>query len=365
MKKLAVITVVAVMMAACGGGSGLDGVYVGNHDGMEFKYTFSGNKISVAIDGVATQENTFRLVADKEKGGNSGVIIIVENDQENEWKYELEGDKLTFGGMVMTKQNTMPQKTKNNSKIPNGTYSGTVAGSEATFIISGKNIKVVFEGNVVQEGAYTLEEGVINIGGAFGKAQYELDGDKLTIDGNVFTKQNATPQKADNKRSSGGGKGNITMKTAADEVYFEFYRSGTVTIDWGDGKREKIVTEYNKRTEVEHNYSGKSEHTITITGNDIVFLECDGIQMTSLDVSRCSKLTILGCSNNQLTSLVMGDHKELMSLDIANNQLSVSALNAIFESLPTNTNNKGISFKGNPGSYDCKSDILRNKKWSW
>lgn len=54
----------------------------------------------------------------------------------------------------------------------------------------------------------------------------------------------------------------------------------------------------------------------------LTYLDCRGIQLTSLDISKNTKLRYLGCSGNLLTSLDVSKNTELEELDCSNNQLT-------------------------------------------
>ena len=221
---------------------------------------------------------------------------------------------------------------------------------------------------------------------------------------------------------------------------------GSATIDWGDGTISKIepLTAYNdkntkwllndrnEKDEGEHEYtycheySSSSHVTITIVGENITFLGCNFLKLTSLDISRNTALKYLHCSNNQLTSLDVSNNtalthllcdsnplknldvskntaltylncatNELTSLDVSNNaalidlwctnnqltnldmskntklmslfcfsnQLSTVALNALFETLHNNGRYKGIYIGNNLGDAYNQS-IATSKGWT-
>jgi len=236
MKKLAVITLAAMMMAACGGGVSLEGQYAATQDRDKYEITFSGNQLTMKINGV--------------EAGGVAIFKIIEQRKEDGG---IKGTLLLNGGM----------------------YKDT-------------------------------------------KSEFELKGDKLTIDGLVFTNMNPTPQKTSNSRSiGGGGSGTITMKTKIDYIRLTFEGEGDISIDWGDGKKEtKDIDDW-----IDHNYDENSEHTITITGKNITYLGCLEQQITSLDVSKHTKLIALNCYKNELTSLDVSKNTALESLSCNENEL--------------------------------------------
>ena len=134
--------------------------------------------------------------------------------------------------------------------------------------------------------------------------------------------------------------GVITMTTLASGVSLWIkidtsLGSDNFTIDWGDGEESNLYpTMANPYSDTEsftfsHSYSDASEHLITITGDNIVLLQCSENQLTSLDISRYPELQILFCLYNQLTTLDVSkntaledlwcDYNQLTSLDVSKN----------------------------------------------
>ena len=219
--------------------------------------------------------------------------------------------------------------------------------------------------------------------------------------------------------------GIITMTTQASEVevYIRYltYEQETdnLIIDWGDGEGSQtyatLPDDPYYYLSVSHNYSGASEHHITITGDNIEQfwcnnqkitaldvsrnpnlkqLYCFGSQLTTLDVSRNTALTDLHCDNNQLTTLDvsgatalrnlyckgnqltkldMSSNTGLTRLNCINNQLTASALNDLFRSLHIffiySSTKKEQYFQhlwiyDNPGTSDCDVSIAEEKGWT-
>ena len=158
-----------------------------------------------------------------------------------------------------------------------------------------------------------------------------------------------------------GKEGVITM--VCEDYHYEIYlgvetfkEGEIVTVDWGDGNVEefksfKVYKDWDEDGEdeihyvlstddIEHEYSNKNPHIVTIKGN-IKRLNCVYNNLTSLDVSKNTALTFLDCSSNNLTS---------------------AALNQIFRDLPQVTS--GTIYMGsNPGSNTCDKSIAKNKGW--
>ena len=91
-----------------------------------------------------------------------------------------------------------------------------------------------------------------------------------------------------------------------------------------------------------------SEKIITLKGIEsfsaLTHLDCDGLQLISLDISKNTALTELRCSGNQLTSLDVSKNTALTRLDCRNNQLT---------SLDVSNNNALIDL-------DCEDNNLTN-----
>ena len=103
--------------------------------------------------------------------------------------------------------------------------------------------------------------------------------------------------------------------------------SGTVTIDWGDGSKIETDTlqsddDWDFADLYIHSYTGSTLCTITITGENVTYLNCSDKHLTSLDVSKNTVLRGLECWSNQLTSLDVSKNTALTSLSCSGNQLT-------------------------------------------
>jgi len=215
----------------------------------------------------------------------------------------------------------------------------------------------------------------------------------------------------------------MTMTLKPDgKVSIAMAGTGTMTIDWGDGTKNKTHTlkAYNKKDwhtdlltdrskyRYSHVYSGKSDHTITIIGENITHLNCGSLGLTNLDVSNNSSLTylycpknnlmnldvtkntalkVLHCSDNhlssldvsknsmliylwcfrnQLTSLDMSNNTELTGLDCSSNELSATALDVLFVTLHHDSihGGKRINILSNPGEDSCNQNIAVSMGWT-
>ena len=92
----------------------------------------------------------------------------------------------------------------------------------------------------------------------------------------------------------------MTMTTHRRNV--KFYIVGAATVNWGDGLEIETqnLQSFNrdgKPYRVHHNYQdNENVHTITITGENVWYLECRKKSLRTLDVSGNSALKILKCS---------------------------------------------------------------------
>ena len=154
---------------------------------------------------------------------------------------------------------------------------------------------------------------------------------------------------SDDDDNNGGGNNNdndeqpiqqpikeIIMTKANDISAVEIYTfnlGDTITIDYGDGNIQEIIAdkkyyEYDNkgnniergRISLEYIYSDSKIHTITIEG-EVWGLDCEGNDITSLDVSKNTTLVYLDCGYNDLTSLDVTKNTELIELACDDNQL--------------------------------------------
>ena len=206
--------------------------------------------------------------------------------------------------------------------------------------------------------------------------------------------------------------GVITMTTKASEVSFTVAGAKDINIDWGDGKKSNANDA--ERTVsggflFSRDYSGTIERNITIFGN-VTSLDCAGMELTALDVSKNTALEWLSCGHNlfttvdvskntalthlnfgygsqittldvskntalkslyiidaQLKSLDVSTNTELRELNVRNNQLTTDALNDLFKTLtdkPVGPNDsRAITTVNNPGTPYCDHSIAEKKGW--
>ena len=120
--------------------------------------------------------------------------------------------------------------------------------------------------------------------------------------------------------------GIMTMTTAAEEVRIVLHGSSAkATIDWGDGSEPEQV----EVGEILVRKFSNVNRIITITGKNIMSLDCSRNQLTSLDVSQNAALVGLECYQNKLLTLnvskntalkyLLCDKNLLTALDLSRN----------------------------------------------
>ena len=134
-----------------------------------------------------------------------------------------------------------------------------------------------------------------------------------------------------------GKEGVITMTTEKTYIHLyvaTFNEGDIITIDWGDGDPEefksfKVYQDWDEdeihyvlsTDDIEHKYSNKNPHIVTIKGN-IKGLDCYYNNLTSLNVSGCTALIWLDCHENNLTSLDVSKNTALIYLSCSSNNLT-------------------------------------------
>ena len=106
-----------------------------------------------------------------------------------------------------------------------------------------------------------------------------------------------------------------TSKTKGEKLLFNIYPKASFTIE--GVKANGIDPETNKQIYILDSEDGK----ISISG-PVLFFECSGENITSLDVSKNSQLKVLDCSQNSLTSLDVSKNTNIGTLNCSNNNLS-------------------------------------------
>ena len=110
----------------------------------------------------------------------------------------------------------------------------------------------------------------------------------------------------------------ITLKTSkakGEKLLFNIYPKTSFTIE--GVKANGIDPETKKQIYILDSEDGK----ISISG-PVLFFECSGENITSLDISKNSQLKVLDCSQNSLTSLDVSKNTNIGTLNCSNNNLS-------------------------------------------
>ncbi len=106
-----------------------------------------------------------------------------------------------------------------------------------------------------------------------------------------------------------------TSKTKGEKLLFNIYPKASFTIE--GVKANGIDPETKKQIYILDSEDGK----ISISG-PVLFFECSGENITSLDISKNSQLKVLDCSQNSLTSLDVSKNTNIGTLNCSNNNLS-------------------------------------------
>lgn len=166
----------------------------------------------------------------------------------------------------------------------------------------------------------------------------------------------------------------ITMtSTKSGEVSFLIAGSGTMIINWGNGKKSETHTlsDYDDDFLSTHRYShtyayyDTTRRTITIRGKNITHLNCIENQLISLDVSSNTALKGLWCFEKQLTNLDLHNNTALEILWLVGSRLTNLDLNnnATLTSLSCNNNQlRNLDVSNNTALKDlcCYGNQIRH-----
>jgi len=97
---------------------------------------------------------------------------------------------------------------------------------------------------------------------------------------------------------------------------------------------------------------------------ELTELFCEHNELASLDVSKNVNLTRLVCTNSNLTRLDLSNNTKLIRLNCSSNNLTAPVLNALFDTLHSNSGTKTIDIRNNPGTDDCDRSIAEKKGWT-
>ena len=116
------------------------------------------------------------------------------------------------------------------------------------------------------------------------------------------------------------------METAKARPIIDLKGSGSVSINWGNGKSNTYPLTMST-LRISHAYTDSATHTITITGDNIVSLVCGNNQLTSLNVTKCASLIELTCSENSLATLNVSGYTKLQRIECGCNKLTKLVVN--------------------------------------
>ena len=145
--------------------------------------------------------------------------------------------------------------------------------------------------------------------------------------------------------------------------------SRNTALEWLDCCNNQLTSlDVSKNTSLVQIYCVDNQlQSLDVSKNfSLVILKCFENKITYLDVSKNEKLETLNCYKNQLTSLVVGaKNRELNLLLFSDNQLSTTAINTVFQSLPSDPiwSYKLLTVGNNPGTGFCDRSIAVNKGW--
>ena len=142
--------------------------------------------------------------------------------------------------------------------------------------------------------------------------------------------------------------------------------SGTATVDWGDGS-SNTYTLGAEDTDCMHTFQSVADnHTITVEGANVSYLNVGVQVITSVDLRKNPALVHFECWNNQIAELDFSYNTALKFVDCKYNRLSANGIDAMFQTLHSNNSvsvQKEIRIKGNSGVDDCNRSIAVNKGW--
>ncbi len=166
-----------------------------------------------------------------------------------------------------------------------------------------------------------------------------------------------------------------TSKEIGSSIYFSLKsNSDSLLVDFGNGI--KVTKTVPKQSETVITGILVGSQTIKIYGLNIIWFACSSMQLTSLDVTNDTELSILNCSNNELKYLDLTKNKALTYLTCNSNNLMVLDVtkNDSLENLTCNDNFlTTIDLSGNSELkiLNCYSnqlmvlDISYNTELSW
>lgn len=159
-------------------------------------------------------------------------------------------------------------------------------------------------------------------------------------------------------------KGNIKMLIYEDYgiSYVDASKCPQVQVLWFERRIDSLLNVNGCSALRELNCESGDLTTLDLSGcTALSYLNCAYNDLVSLNISDCKALVELDCSYNELTSLSLPKSNTLHCIDISGNELNDTALNAIYNSLPTVSNGQ-IRIYSNPGEGNYS--IAEGKGWN-
>jgi hypothetical protein len=160
--------------------------------------------------------------------------------------------------------------------------------------------------------------------------------------------------------SLAGAQTKVTLTTAktAGAAFSFTTNPGTVTVDWGDGKPVSITS---TGEPIQGDLKGQ---TITVSADNLWFLDCSSNELTAINVADGSSLSTFFCSDNKLTTLDLNSMRNLVNLDCSGNEVSYLGL-TLMKSLETlNCANNQLTSLSLSGPSNLKTLICSGNKLS-
>jgi len=199
-----------------------------------------------------------------------------------------------------------------NVGMPVYTERGVCYGTIANPTVGGNSTKLAVEGSGT--GSFMAD-----LTGLTSKTTYYVRAYATNSNGTVYGNQVEFTTEAAAKEQI------IKMTTEKEgEVELIIGGTGEMIIDWGDGTPEEAYIASGSSIfspKYTHSYSNANSRTITIYGENIIYLGCLNNQLESLNVSNNPTLISLDCSRNQLKSLDMSNNTAITHLTCSFNQL--------------------------------------------
>ncbi len=160
------------------------------------------------------------------------------------------------------------------------------------------------------------------------------------------------------------------VSTKSGQAAITLGGTGGARVDWGVAGVEPTTITLTGDTAADlkrfsHTYSNTAARTITVTGENITYMDCSGNSVTSLSANANTTLKTLSCNNNSLTSLSVSGMNGLTSIGGKDNSMDAAALNVTISTFPQGSG-RAFYFNGNPGfSQLTYYDIERATDKGW